>query len=130
MIKKEKRAFAKSTLKLINDTITSGTCPEVLKIATIIPIFKKGEKTIMNNYRPIALLPVLSKVLEKIINEQINSKLDELRIIDDNQYGFRAGHSTEVTKFDDYMEKAKKTNRHVISIHIDLSKAFDSFNHE
>jgi hypothetical protein len=84
--------------------------PDVLKVAKIVPIFKKGDNTNMNNYRPIALLPVLSKVLEKIINEQITAKLDEMHLIDDNQYGFRTGHSTEdaVLKFIDHIEKAKK----------------------
>jgi hypothetical protein len=83
---------------------------DVLKVAKIVPIFKKGDNTNMNNYRPIALLPVLSKVLEKIINEQITAKLDEMHLIDDNQYGFRTGHSTEdaVLKFIDHIEKAKK----------------------
>jgi len=48
----------------------------------------------MNNYRPIPLLPVLSKVLEKVINRQLTKKLDEMHLIDDNQYGFRTEHST------------------------------------
>jgi len=132
MLKKEKIVFSNLILNLINETVTSGTFPAALKIAKVIPIYKKGDKTNMNNYRPIALLPVLSKVLEKVLNEQINKKLDELNIIDDNQYGFRTGHSTEdaVVKFIDYLEKAKKANKHVISIHIDVSKAFDSCNHD
>ncbi len=85
----------------------------------------------MNNYRPISLLPVMSKVLEKVINEQITNKLDELKLIDENQYGFRKEHSTEdaVIKFIDYIEKAKTNHKHVVSIHIDVSKAFDSCNH-
>jgi len=86
----------------------------------------------MNNFRPIALLPVLSKVLEKVINDQITAKLDEMHLIGNNQYGFRTGHSTEdaVIKFINYIEKAKKNSKHVISIHIDVSKAFDSCNHQ
>lgn len=110
MLKKEKKQFAKILLNLINETIMGNVYPEVLKIAKIIPIFKKGDNTNLNNYRPIVLLPVLSKVLEKVINDQITSKLDELKLIDDNQYGFRAGHSTEdaVLKFINHIEKAKK----------------------
>ena len=131
MLKKEKRKFSRLTLNLINETIKSKIFPDALKIAKVIPIFKKGDKTNLNNYRPISLLPVLSKVLEKVINSQITKKLDELHLIDDNQYGFRAGHSTEdaVLKFIDYIEKAKKKYRHVASVHIDVSKAFDSCNH-
>ena len=131
MLKKEKLTFSKLILGLINETLKSKIFPDVLKIAKVIPIFKKGDKSNLNNYRPISLLPVLSKVLEKVINKQITSKLDELKLIDDNQYGFRTGHSTEdaVLKFIDYIEKAKKKYKHVASIHIDVSKAFDSCNH-
>jgi len=132
MLKKERVLFSKLMIDLINETLTLGTFPEALKIAKVIPIFKKGDQSNMNNYRPIALLPVLSKVLEKVINKQLTTKLDELHLIDDNQYGFRTGHSTEdaVMKFIDHIEKTKLNNKHVISIHIDVSKAFDSCNHE
>ncbi len=131
MLKKEKRQFSKLILKLINDTIKGDTFPDVLKTAKVIPIFKKGDKLNLNNYRPISLLPIFSKVLEKVINNQITKKLDELHLINDNQYGFRTAHSTEdaVIKFIDYIEKAKKEHKHVISIHIDVSKAFDSCDH-
>jgi len=95
MIKKEKGKFVKLLINLINETVMSNSFPDVLKKARVIPIFKKGDRSNLNNYRPIALLPVLSKILEKVINEQINTKLDEYNIIDDNQYGFRTGHSTE-----------------------------------
>ncbi len=132
MLKREKTKFSKLLLPLINETIIGKEFPEVLKTAKVIPIFKKGDKTNLNNYRPISLLPVLSKVVEKIINKQLTERLDRDKIIDDNQYGFRKGHSTEdaVIKFIDYIEKAKNTKKHVISIHIDVSKAFDSCNHD
>ncbi len=132
MLKKEKKIFTKLLITLINDTLKGNIFPDVLKTAKVIPIFKKGDKTNLNNYRPISLLPIFSKVLEKAINLQITKKLDDLHIIDDDQYGFRTAHSTEdaVIKFIDYIEKAKKENKHVISIHIDVSKAFDSCNHE
>ena len=132
MLKKEKFKFAKLLINLINETLLSNTFPKTLKTAKVIPIFKKGEKSNLNNYRPISLLPVLSKVLEKIINVQITKKLDERNIIDENQYGFRSNHSTEdaVVKFIDYIEKAKLNHRIVVSIHIDVSKAFDSCNHD
>jgi len=132
MLKKERVLFSKVLIDLINETLSLGVFPEALKVAKVIPIFKKGDQTNMNNYRPIALLPVLSKVLEKVINKQLTAKLDELHLIDDNQYGFRTAHSTEdaVLKFIDHIEKAKLNNKHVISIHIDVSKAFDSCNHD
>jgi len=132
MLKKEKNRFVKLLLPIINETVTNGVFPDALKIARVIPIFKKGDKTNLNNYRPISLLPVLSKVLEKVLNKQLTNKLDELHLIDDNQYGFRTGHGTEdaVVKFIDVIEKAKTEYRYVISIHVDVSKAFDSCDHE
>ena len=132
MIKKEKLRIGSLIIVLINETITSGTFPDVLKKAKVIPIFKKGDPSNLNNYRPISLLPVLSKILEKVINHQITEKLNELHLIDDDQYGFRPGHSTEdaVLKFIDHIEKAKLSHKYVISIHIDVSKAFDSCNHD
>ena len=132
MLKKEKFKFAKLIINLVNETLLSNTFPKTLKTAKVIPIFKKGDKSNLNNYRPISLLPVLSKVLEKVINVQITKKLDERNLIDDNQYGFRSNHSTEdaVIKFIDYIEKAKLNHRIVVSIHIDVSKAFDSCNHD
>ncbi len=132
MLKKEKVRFCNLTLNLINETITSRTFPNALKIAKVIPIFKKGDKLNPNNYRPISLLPVLSKIVEKVLNKQITKKLDELHIIDDNQYGFRAEHSTEdaVVKFVDHIERLLPIKKYVVSIHIDVSKAFDSCNHD
>jgi hypothetical protein len=132
MIKKEKLIFAKLLTPLINRTINEGEFPVCLKKAMVIPIFKKGEKTKLDNYRPISLLPALSKVLEKILNQQITKKLDEMHIIDDNQFGFRVAHSTEdaLVKFIDVLEKSKANHKVVVSIHIDVSKAFNSCDHK
>jgi len=132
MLKAEKMKFSKLLIDLVNDTITGEVFPDILKTAKVIPIFKKGDKSNPNNYRPISLLPVFSKIVEKAINIQITDKLDSNHIIDDNQYGFRTEHSTEdaVIKFIDYIEKAKIKHRYVVSIHIDVSKAFDSCNHD
>jgi retron-type reverse transcriptase len=131
MLMKEKLRISRLIIDLINETITGNSFPSVLKRARVIPIFKKGDPTNLNNYRPISLLPVLSKVLEKLINKQITDKLDEKMIIDENQYGFRTGHSTEdaVVKFIDMIEKLKLKNIYEVSIHIDVSKAFDSCDH-
>ncbi len=74
----------------------------------------------------------MSKIVEKIMNKQITRQLDEQHIIDNNQYGFQPEHSTEdaVMKFVDHIEKAELDNKFVISIHIDVSKAFDSCYHD
>ena len=130
MLKVEKYAFSRLLKPLINESLDNGVFPNVLKIANIIPVFKKGERENLNNYRPIALLPVLSKVFEKVLNAQL-TKVIENGFIDDNQYGFRQGHSTEdaVLKFADKVQKELSTKNHVVSVFVDVSKAFDSCDH-
>jgi hypothetical protein len=131
MLKKEPYAFAKLLKPLINDSLSLGIFPECLKTANVIPIFKKGELSNMNNYRPISLLPVLSKVFEKVLNNQLTNIIDN-GYIDDNQFGFRQGHSTEdaVIKFVDKLERDIALGNHVVSIYVDVSKAFDSCDHK
>ena len=131
MLKKERITFSRLLLPLINESLTLGNFPEALKIAKVIPIHKKGDKRNLNNYRPISLLPVLSKVFEKVLNNQLNARLEGMNIVDDNQYGFRSGHGTDdaITKFVDEIEKELTKNKHVCSIYIDVSKAFDSCDH-
>ena len=130
MIKKEPYIFAKLLKPLINESISLGIFPTELKIANVIPIFKKGEKTNLNNYRPISLLPVISKIFEKVINSQLGIIIDD-GYIDDNQFGFRRGHSTEdaVIRFVDKIEQDLALGKHVASVYIDVSKAFDSCDH-
>ena len=79
---------------LFNKSISTGVFPTILKIAKVVPIFKKGDIEEINNYRPIALLPTMSKIWEKLLNTQLQEKLDELDVIINDQYGFRKNHST------------------------------------
>ena len=69
--------------------------PDRFKIAKVIPIHKKGDATVFNNYRPISLIPAISKVLEKIIYDQLSCYLNDSKLLINNQYGFRSMHSTE-----------------------------------
>ena len=69
--------------------------PANLKIAKIIPIFKKDDRTVFKNYRPISLLPIISKVIENVISDQLNEFFVRHKLLFDHQYGFRSGHSTE-----------------------------------
>ncbi len=130
MIKKEPYLFARLLKPLINESIEWGILPSKLKQANVIPIFKKGDRTNLNNYRPISLLPVLSKVFEKVINLQL-TRIIENGYIDDNQFGFRKNHCTEdaILKFVDRIEKDLALKKHVATVYIDVSKAFDSCDH-
>ena len=130
MLKKEPYVFAKLLKPLINESLDSGIFPECLKVAKVIPIFKKGEVDNLNNYRPISLLPVLSKVFEKVLNDKLTKVIDE-GFIDEYQFGFRRNHSTEdaVIKFVDKIERDLALGKHVVSVYVDVSKAFDSCDH-
>ena len=81
--------------KLVNNSITEGKFPDVLKRAKIVPIFKGGNSKAMSNYRPIAILPTLSKIFEKCIAYRLLNFLLKFNLISARQYGFLKGRSTE-----------------------------------
>ena len=81
---------------MVNSSITTGTYPSLFKDAIVVPVFKGGRKDKEDpaSYRPISVLPALSKVLEAIIIEQFLDYLDEFNLLPPAQHGFRKGHST------------------------------------
>ena len=87
--------FVDNLCHLINTSFSSGIFPDSLKIAHTIPVFKKGDKFNIVNYRPISLLPFLSKIVEKCIYCRISSFLLNMNILTKYQYGFLQGKSTE-----------------------------------
>ena len=116
---------------LINQVLNTGTFPDKLKIAKVIPIFKKGDPSLFENYRPISLLPAISKVVEKIIALQLSSYFEKNKLLFDNQYGFRPKHSTEHAALEliDRITNKMDTNEIPLNIFLDLSKAFDTIDH-
>ena len=72
-----------------------GIFPNQLKIAKVVPIFKTGDDTLFTNYRPISLLPSTSKVVERIIFNQLYTYFETNKLFYGSQYGFRKRHSTE-----------------------------------
>ena len=116
---------------LINQVLKTGTFPDKLKIAKVIPIFKKGDQSLFENYRPISLLPAISKVLEKRIALQLSSYFEKNKLLFDNQYGFRPKHSTEHAALEliDRITNKMDTNEIPLNIFLDLSKAFDTIDH-
>ena len=105
--------------------------PSQLKIAKVIPTFEKGDNKIFNNYRPISLLPALSKVVEKVICSQINNFFITNNLFYDSQYGLRPGHSTEYAAIEitDRIITDMDTNKIPLNIYLDLSQAFDTLGH-
>jgi hypothetical protein len=112
----------------INASIMKGIVPSYVTKAKVVPLYKAGDKTEFTNYRPISLLPTISKVLEKVVDKQIRAYLKENSILYERQYGFRAGHETQhaLLKLLDEVEGSKYS----ITIFADLKKAFDTVDHK
>ena len=96
ILKYIKGIIIKPLTLIINQILDTavGVFPANMKIAQIIPIFKKDDRTVFNNYRPISLLPIMSKVVENVIDDQMNEFFVKHKLLCDHQYGFRSGHST------------------------------------
>ena len=115
--------------KLINQTFSQGEFPDCLKIAKVIPLFKSGSKTDVDNCRSISLLPILSKVLEKIMYNRLIKFLDKNDILYEKQFGFRSKHSTVDALMEITENIRSATDEEFTSIMLDLRKAFDTINH-
>ena len=131
MLKGIKHAIYKPITYLINQSLSSGIFPDKLKIAKITPIFKKDDNRQIENYRPISLLPSISKIFEKVIHNQIDKHFIDNNLFYNGQYGFRKFHSTELATIELVDRLIFETdNRNTpLNIYIDLSKAFDTIDH-
>jgi hypothetical protein len=118
----------KPITSLINLSLQTGYIPPAWKCAKIIPLFKSGNKENMSNYRPISLLPTLSKVIEKVVYHQLINYLEANSILYNQQFGFRKGRTTEdaLHKLIAIITKAKQQKEHALSVFVDLKKAFDT----
>jgi hypothetical protein len=116
---------------IYNISLEQGTFPEKLKIARVIPVFKKGDAGEISNYRPISLLSVFDKIFEKIICSKLYKFLNKYNILYKHQYGFRQNHSTTsaLTEISDYIYNSLDENYYVLGLYLDISKAFDSVSH-
>ena len=96
LLKDIKYLISKPLMLIINQCLKTGIFPSKLKIAKVIPILKRGAETIFDNYRPISILPSISKVFERIIFNQIHNYFHVNNLYFCSQYGFRKEHSTEL----------------------------------
>jgi hypothetical protein len=131
IVKTAKDVLLEPLTMIINQMLNTVIFPEKLKIAKVNPIYKKEDKTLFTNYRPISLLPTISKIFERVIFNQLYTFFQKQKLFYSSQYGFRTEHSTEFAALevvDILMERMDK-NETPINIYLDLSKAFDTLDH-
>ena len=116
---------------LINKLIMHGF-PKQLKQSIVMPIYKKGPADKTENYRPIAIVPAISKLAERVIANQLNTYLSENNLITNSQHGFRSNHSTNTALLHLTEDVRQMLDRGLAVglIALDLSKAFDTINHK
>lgn len=118
---------------MINTSIITSIFPQPYKVALVTPIFKKGNRTLPANYRPISSLPILSKVFERIMYTQIIDHINIHEMLSSKQFGFRHGVSTEqmllclLDQF--YHTLDTKKFKYIAILSLDVKKAFDTVNH-
>ena len=116
---------------LINSSLRTGVFPSELKLARVVPIFKAGDSSALTNYRPISVLTFFTKVFEKIVYNKLFNFISDNNILYDHQYGFRKGRSTQqaIITLVDRITKSQDIGDIVITLLIDLKKAFDTIDH-
>ena len=133
LLKSVKSEISKPLTIIINQSLETGISPDALKVANVKPLFKKSDNCCLNNYRPISLLPTISKIFERVMYTQLYSYFNVNNLLSEQHYGFRSQHSTEVAcvKLVDYILKEMDNIRDIkipASIFLDLSKAFETLN--
>ena len=117
---------------IVNLSLSTGQFPDSCKLAVVSPIFKGGDANDPNDYRPISILPLISKCIENSVNEQLTDFFESNKILSIHQYGFRKNHSTTyltLDMFDKIFDSKSKGNTPAI-IFLDIKKAFDTVDHK
>ena len=124
--------IAQNLTKIFNISFRQGQFPDKLKISMITPIHKGDSKNLTENYRPISLLPIIGKILEKIMHFRLYEFLTENKIINKCQYGFQKNKSTEDALLDLHSSivDAFENKNIAFGVFLDFAKAFDTVNHK
>ena len=132
-----------STLKLIsqdivhplvylcNVSLRQGVFPKELKLANVLPLYKNDDPSMFNNYRPVSLLCVISKVFESIMYSRLIEHLENCRVLMNNQFGFRKLHSSYMALMVlmNNLISSLENGETVVGVFLDFSKAFDTVDH-
>ena len=134
LIKMARCELVKPLTKIINRMLHTGIFPEQLKISKVLPLHKANDKMSLTNYRPIALLPSISKILECVLLEQLTNHFTDNNLLSPQQCGFHSKHSNELAALNLVDHLTHKlhvdTSKIPINIYIDLSKAFNTLIHD
>ena len=132
ILKKIEPLISESLALIINQSFYTVLSPDKLKLAKVIPIHKKNETSLVENYRPISILPAISKVFEKVAHLQVFSYFQNNNFLFNSQCGFREGHSAEhaLLEIVDRVSSGLDGGCSPIAIFLDLSKAFDTINYD
>ncbi|KAJ8711336.1 hypothetical protein PYW07_008578 [Mythimna separata] len=127
-LKKGVNIIVEPVTAICNICFATGTFPLALKRSVTIPIFKSGDRDMVSNYRPISLLPSLSKILEKLMNCRLKKYLELKGFLSSNQFGFREGRSTcdALHKLTSFVANGLDNKDKVLGVFLDLAKAFDT----
>ena len=126
------KELSKPIALIINMSFTTGKFPAILKIAKVMPFYKKGDPTLCNNYRPISLLSNLGKIIETLVHKRITDFLNQQNILYEKQFGFRKNHSTShaLTELTEKIRHACDQGKFACGVFLDFQKAFDTVNHD
>ena len=116
---------------VLNLSIQKGFFPDNMKLAKVVPIYKAGDSMSVSNYRPVSVLPLFSKILERLMYNRMISFINTHKILYKYQFGFREGHSTNmaILSLVDKISSAIDNGDCVIGVFLDFKKAFDTVNH-
>jgi hypothetical protein len=117
---------------IFNISVKEGVFPNQLKTSRVVPIFKAGDPTLCDNYRPIALLSSLSKTLEKIVANRLTNHLVNHKLLFEGQFGFQRNRNTEqnLVRIVNYISSKMNNGEYCLGVFLDLKKAFDVCSHE
>ena len=132
MVKSTYQNFIVPITHVMNLSIINGVVPNELKVAKVVPIYKSGDRRLINNYRPVSVLPCFSKILEKLMYNRISNFIDKHSLLNEYQFGFRQKRSTNraLIVLLDQITAALDKGDIVLAVFLDFSKAFDTVDHQ
>ena len=124
--------ISESFCTIFNESFSEGTFPDHMKLAMILPFFKGGSKLEVSNYRLVSVLPIFSKILEKLMLNRLVRFLEKNKIIYEHQFGFQKNKSTTLAVVDLYTKIVNTLDKgnYACSVFLDFAKAFDTVNHK